>query len=147
MTMNKLSNFIILILLLILGTILYLAFWPTEVMQPNVQPYKINQSVIEAGQEIYFTADYCKFKPLPAKVSRSIIDTTIIFLAETTTNLDTGCKKVDTSVLIPLNTPPGIYYIQSTLTYRLNPLHEMNYRLVTEKFEVTNKCLVEKVCK
>ena len=144
--MNKVSNVAVLILSAILGIILYLAFWPTQVMKPNIQPYKISQSVIEAGQVIYFTADYCKFKPLPARVNRSIIDTNIIFLAETVTNLDTGCKKANTFVLIPLNTPPGTYYIQSTLTYRLNPIHEVSYRLVTEKFEVTNKCLTDKVC-
>ena len=146
MTFYKLSNIASISMIILLIVILYLAFYPIRVMKPNVQPYKINQSKIEAGETIYFTADYCKFRPLPARVNRSIVDTTVLYLAETTTNLETGCKKVNSPVLIPLNTPPGIYYIQSTLSYRLNPLHEVHYRLITEKFEVTNKCLTENIC-
>lgn len=143
---SKIINTTILILLAV-TTVGVLAFaflylWPVKVADYNT-PYKVHPKTVEAGDTIFYTADFCKYLNIPAAVTRSLVDGVVISLPESKINLDTGCKKTDIPVVIPLNSPPGVYHIDLTLVYKINFLKDVTYKLKTNEFTVTNPCLTK----
>lgn len=144
--MRNIFNYIILIFLGIttLGVLVFafLYLWPTKIAEYHT-PYQIHPTTVEAGNTIFYVADYCKYQPIPATVNRTIVDGTVVFLPTTQTNLEVGCKKTDIPILVPLNTPPGRYHIDITLVYKINFVRDVTYKIRTEEFTVTNPCLTK----
>lgn len=145
MIMSKVANYSVWVLLLILAFVIYLAYFPVKVADYN-QPYKVRPNVIEAGQTLTYTADFCKYKNVQASVTRTLVDGTVIFFPIENTNLPIGCNKRDIPLVIPKNTPPGVYHLEISLVYRVNPLREITTRILTDEFRVLNVCLTEKGC-
>jgi len=143
--LNLILNLFIAVLAIAFCYVAYLVFWPVKVADYN-QPYKVRPNIVEAGQTLTYTTNYCKYIDVPPTVSRTLIDGTVIYFPTETTNLPTGCNKKDVQLVIPKNTPPGVYHIEITLTYKVNPLKEVTSRILTDEFRVTNVCLTEKGC-
>lgn len=143
--MKKYLDTLLLVLIgvITIGVVVIAAFlfWPIKVADYNT-PYEVRPKVIEAGQTVYYTSNYCKYLPLQAEVNRSIVDGTVIFLPSVTTNLETGCHKIDIPVTIPLNTPPGNYHIHISIRYKVNFIREITAKIETKEFTVKNDCLV-----
>jgi hypothetical protein len=130
---EKFAGWAVFVMIGLLAWVLYLVIYPVTIMKPNVQPYPINSPTVEVGETIYFTADYCKYKQIPATINRTLINNSIIFITEQHTNLPAGCNKQNVPVQVPLFTPPGEYYIQSVINYKVNALREKSYIMVTDK--------------
>lgn len=142
MTAYRIANVLVGVMISLLVVTLGLLLWPIKVGDYHT-PYKVTPQAIEAGQTVSYISDYCKYVPIKAEVTRTIVDGTVIFLPTATTNLPTGCHKVAVPVTVPINTPPGKYHIEITLVYKINFLREISVTLQTEDFIVTNPCLTK----
>lgn len=117
-----------------------LAFIPVDVVKTNVQPYKIVTPVVEAGENMIYEADVCKYKEVYSVVTRSFVDEKGVNypLPQQYSNIPAGCGK--NRVIVP--TLPtyhsGKWYMTLDVQYQVNPLRTQTYHFRTDTFTINN---------
>ncbi len=98
--------------------------------------YKVLPKVVEQGESIKVTTDYCKTLPLPAKY-QIVYEGELIHPAPEiySSNAEWGCRKSDFQFRVPDDLPEGDYKIRIIINY---PPVLRSFEVVTEKFMVVN---------
>lgn len=138
-TLYKLSMSIIVFSMIFLAYLYYLAFFPFKTIEIKNLPFKVDQLVVEPGETITYEVDYCKYTDRPAEVIHSFVDGFTYSLPVGQSNLPKGCGVTRLGIVVPETINPGRYRINTTLTYKLNPLRNDTVSLGSQYFEVVKK--------
>lgn len=121
------------LLVLVIAALLLI---PPVIIKPNVQPYKIINTQVRAGDVLYYQADLCKYADTPAYVNRLISGQVSYSLPETTNHIVAGCGQSIVGVKIPEFIQPGKYVLHLDIRYEVNFIRHEDYHLLTQQFEV-----------
>ena len=137
--MNKTSYIISMIILLagfaVMLYILYLMVYPFKTIEMK-QPFKVLTPVVKAGEDFKILNEYCKYTNSTGTLSRSFIDGEIYPISTTVSNLQTGCGSLVITIQVPEYLPSGIYHLQTTAEYKINPVRTIFVTSKSEDFQV-----------
>ncbi len=123
--------------------------YPYKVVQINKLPYPVKTPVVKTGEYLILDADYCKFMALPSTYALQFIEQPsgkVVTIEERfSSNLDTGCHKVDFSVLVPESMTPGKYKVKILLRYKVNPWREVQYSFSSDPFEIVKSPTIREI--
>jgi hypothetical protein len=129
-TLGLVFSFCIVFLLVII------MLYPYKLVDYNYDKFKIITPVVKAGSEVIFESEFYKNTDLGAMVERQLINSNIYYYSAVPANNPTGYNKRLITLVIPEYVEPGIYYVKSTIRYKVNFLREVVYVKDTEEFEV-----------
>ena len=135
----KLKDLIYLMLgLIFLGIfyIFFLLFYPFKTLTVN-SSHALNTP--KAGEVLMYEVDYCKYTTAPATVFRTlhtVDETSIVPFPAVDTISITGCNKVSVPLQLYPSTPPGAYYLQVDVQFKINALREIHYQFRTNPFKI-----------
>jgi hypothetical protein len=110
-----------------------------------VYPYKVIdfksvvvKSSYKQGDVFSMKIEYCKYMPLPTKMTRQFLNGVIYTLNDNVTaNSPVGCKTNESrDIKIPSELPAGKYTYRQTMEYQVNPIRRIIVVFETDKFEV-----------
>jgi hypothetical protein len=118
----------------------YLLFYPVTPLVYNQKTLPIVSKVVQQGQPLAYTVDYCKYVNLPSSVKRTMVSAqNTVVLATAENNLPTGCHKANVySTTVPMVTPPGVYHLEINVSYKVNALRTVQISTHTDNFTVVN---------
>jgi hypothetical protein len=125
----------------IVGVMAYWLFWPYQTLQINNFASNglvtTQGTVYRLGQPVVYMLDYCKYTDVPSIVHRVLVDGEEIALSDSTGYLALGCHKtfVETAT-IPETINPGVYYLDITVIYPVNPIRQVTIHYRTNSFDV-----------
>ena len=128
------------ILLLIMVVVSYWLVRPYEPVIYNENPFPIITPIVEAGNNVLYHSDTCRTVTGKVLVSRTLRNDVLINLPDRTfTQEKAECVSFNNaSVEIPTFAPSGIYTIEITSCFQVNPIREVCSKVLTEEFEVIN---------
>lgn len=138
---NFISTIFLGVIALFTLVILFLTFYPVEVIKPNVQPYKVLTKTVVRGNPVTYVVNACKSVDATSVVYRSFIlkGGSILNVPPVFNNVPKGCKQTQVSVDVPKDAAPGVYYISLDITYKINVFQDKTYHFRTEDFTVTRE--------
>ena len=131
-------NFMMLMLAVCFALVLFMFYWllrPYNILDIK-EPMAVENKVIEAGKQVEYEIDYCKYMDLEARIIKNIYNGSGRTLEIITTRAEAGCAVGHGRVTIPADVEPGEYHIQLIFTYYPNPIRKVEYTHQTEKFVV-----------
>ena len=139
--MRKLSALTLdLFLIFTIGFSLVLWFWYVYPYKPLVvdkQPLEVFNSPVKAGEILKYEVNFTKNTDRRPVIYRRFVDGLVYNLPPSYPLNPQGTRTNITSVDIPINLPPGIYTLESTTCYQMNPIREICVEYTTDEFEVT----------
>lgn len=141
--MFYISFAIIFATLLSMGVFAYWKTAPYKVFE--LKQYKADvepDPVIGNGKEsLTVSFDYCKYTPLQAQVTRTLIGSriSIDLPVDHQTKLPVGCGKANRAFLIPKINNTGTYHIHYHVIYKVNPVRFVDVDYDTQDFEITSE--------
>jgi|ERR1700719_4961032 len=135
----RLSVLFLFIICILSIALLFLLFGPITVVTPNVQPYKVFTPIVKRGGDLLYQVDACKYVSVESQVYRQFVQIPSKIEYPGTqepNNIATGCRKTNVTIQVPMYIPKGIYYLNLSVFYQVNPLRQVDYNFVTEKFQV-----------
>lgn len=120
-------------LLLLVGYWLYFPYKTVVFSEPK---FPVINKTIKQGKILTYTSNYCKYTSLPAKTNRTFVNGLIYSTPEMFTNRERGCHSVNIGIIIPAELPPGVYHIENTYSYRVNPIRIITVSQKSENFTV-----------
>lgn len=128
---------IALVFLILVGM---LAFIPVNVIQANVQPYKVATSNVKAGDEMVYIADICKYKEIVGTTTRTFVDEAGVQhpVAALISNIGSGCRQ--NFVVVPTlpSFRSGKWYLDLDVEYQVNAFRTQTYHFRTDVFTISN---------
>jgi hypothetical protein len=125
--------------LIFLGQIFWWIYYPVNVVDFYNEPCPIlnTDGKVKRGEYVEFLVDYRKFLNLPAQISRSLVNDRVITLTcESGSQRQGNRKETVVRVFVPKNVWLGKYKLITTMTYKPNPLREVQESYETDWFEV-----------
>lgn len=129
---NKISSIILSILLITLAVVSYFILVPYKILE--VSSVEILTPEVKAGEQLEYRVKYCKYRDLPATVSKTLVNGTLIPFTPYVSNLPIGCEVVVVYQEVPLYAPSGIYHINVVSTFSPNPIRTINIEYRTPSF-------------
>ena len=123
-----------------LGTLLvgYWLIFPLRVMEFTKQTL-VDKTTYNAGDRIEYTITYFKYGDWVGTIYRSIVDGTIVAFSPVTNNLPKGCRStVKGDMVIPDYLSTGVYHLEATASYKVNPIRTVNISWKSQEFSVYN---------
>ena len=112
----------------------YWTFWPVDVIEFK-SPIKLEKKIYHPGDAIVYTVSYCKKVDLPGTIYRSLVNSTRTSFTEVTNNLPVGCHTTKVADLhIPDYTDNGVYHLEATIKYKVNPIRNDMESWKSEEF-------------
>lgn len=111
-----------------------------------VYPYKVlefkegNGTVltkrVRAGEYVELRQINCKYMPLVSTLNRQFIDSILYQIPLVQANRPVGCSDKIENVPVPKTLPPGDYYINTVISFQVNPIRTVSYTVKTNMFTV-----------
>lgn len=145
--LNILATMVLLMVAFLLISMSILVWKPVKVVDA-IQPYKVVNPVVEAGDILRYEVEYCKYLDVAPNIVHQVIGDTSVRVSNGTISIELldiglriqeGCGGIVKGIVIPPKLPSGVYYIEEHITYPVNILRIEKYLFKTEKFEVTQK--------
>jgi len=133
---NKISQILLYCMFAIFIIITFMAVYPVKVYEQNYDKLPVLTSQVVAGEELRYTIDYCKYKPISGTVDKWLVNGEIINFPTVTSNQDAGCHKTNVALKIPKYTCKGIANLNILLRYKVNFFRTQEYLMRTEDFEI-----------
>lgn len=131
---------------LAIASMMLFAYWKTAPYDVfELKQYKADVApdpVVGNGLETMTVSfDYCKYSPLTAVVTRTLIGSRIEIAlpVDHQRPLDTGCGRAERSFLIPKINNTGTYHIHYHVEYTVNPVRKVYVDYDTQDFEITSE--------
>ena len=117
---------------------LYWNFWPDRVVVLT-SPVTLDKHTYHWGDRITYTFDYCKTRKINGKLIRALVNSTRTIFTTMDTDLPVGChKRIQSSdLVIPDYTSPGVYHLETTVEYKINPIRYYNVYWQSQEFYIT----------
>lgn len=110
---------------------------PPLVINSDPANLEVMKNEYRANEMVLARLDFCKNRELVARVQWHLVDTYLTIFPARESSLPVGCEDVIIELeRIPEEAHAGQYYIEGTVTYKINDLREMVYTLKTETFSV-----------
>jgi hypothetical protein len=122
-----LASFIVLILVMTL---------PCKVLEFPNDKYEVITPVVKAGGEVTYRMQYEKFKPFVGTASKQLINDIVYSYLPAVGQASVGITDKEVTLEIPDYISPGIYFIRTVYTYKVNALKTVTYTHDTVTFEV-----------
>ena len=134
------SLFIIVFAIVMMLVTFYLLFFPFKTVDYINSPFSVlnNNKTVEAGDQLQYKVDYCRYTEIPAQVTRILQNNIVYNLPESVIKSNMGCNSVVTTILIPKEIACGEYKIMNTVRFEVNFLRTIVKHVETEVFTVTN---------
>ena len=114
-------------------------FQPSKVLDFKVTPIPVRPQTINPEATIILSYDYCKNIKVSGRVTGAIVSkSTKVLLPDADEITAPTCRKLDVPVIVPGQTPDGIYHLEYTATYRINPLKTVVETWKTKEFTIKN---------
>ena len=110
------------------GALLLAGYW--TFLDPDIVTFKsltfsVDKKVYHRGEHITYILDYCKRKKAVATLDRALVDGFRQTYVTIQTDLPTGCHTVRVAdLVVPIFVGPGVYYLEGTAVYTVNPLRK-----------------------
>lgn len=127
----------------------YWYFYPVNVIKiENAEEIKLDKKVYKPGDRITYTLTYCKYKDVPGTIQRALVNSIRINYTAYYNNLPAGCATIRNSELqIPEFADGGVYHIETTIDYKVNPIRHIYTHWSSQKFIVEESTIQEQVDK
>lgn len=124
---------------------LFLLLWPYKTVDVT-EPVEITNKPIPARQVAEYEVQQCRYTDATAIVTRRLVSKTnrqlYIPLGGNTSEAPAGCYTFKPpAILIPIDTPPGLYEIEFKLEFQVNPIRTIKQVVHSEVFEVTESTM------
>ena len=116
----------------------YWIFNPYKTVDYSGQ-YKTEKTIYTQGEQSYYVVDYCKYTDLAPTINKNFVDGIIFEATEKGSVLPEGCHTVKVSMRIPETLPPGVYYLETNLSYKVNPIRSITKSNRSNTFTVVSK--------
>jgi hypothetical protein len=124
--------------IILMGMVGYWELWPDNIVTIE-KSVTTDKAVYYAGERITYTISYCKTRKLPGEVLRSLVNGTRITFSTIESDLPIGCHTMKVSdLIIPDYVDSGIYHIEGTGQYQINPLRKYYNFWESQEFEIIN---------
>ena len=137
-------RFLFLIFFITYGIASYWLFWPYVPMTIE-DPIKIlndNKQVVPGGRLVY-EMKIDKKLPLPAMISKQLINHYVITYSQIIGNVPLGKRTMKVSIRIPPYASGGKYKLKWEGVYKVNPIREVSVIEYSEEFTILGKCVEE----
>ena len=134
--MHKFSALVISVTFIFIIYVMYLMYYPVNVLEFNTPIYEILTPIVRKGGIVKFRVDLVKHNALPATHTRQLIDGYTYIMTTAIANAPKGKVDFIASQKLPDYIETGKYYIKSTYTYEINKLRTVTYSHRTGFFEV-----------
>jgi hypothetical protein len=134
--LNFLSLFIVIIACFIVGVIIYWVTYPYKPLVFNEPEFPVLTKTVKQGGILKYTSNYCKYNEVAPLVYRTFANDLVFSTPPQTTNRPMGCHVVTIAVLVPHELPPGVYHIENTFSFQMNPLRVITIKENSETFTV-----------
>lgn len=123
--------------LVLMSTIGFWLFFPykTTVFKDSI--LKVENTKVKAGGDLVYYVDYCKYTDIIPEITKTFVDGIIYVVPPAVSTTKTGCGRNKIQVTIPQNLPSGVYHLDLTYRYKVNPLRTIDISIETENFTVT----------
>jgi hypothetical protein len=140
-TKDRVAYYISIATLVIAITILvyfsYLMFFPFKVCYNFPDNYQVTKSQYRTGEILTYRVHYIKYGNYPATVIRSFVDGLQFTLPTIQTNHPMGEHSfISGTTTVPECLPPGKYYYQATVIYKVNPFREIIRYMKSNSFNI-----------
>ena len=119
---------------------------PPIVGKADPMALKTDHSVYHVGDTVSVYESFCKQRALPAEVNARFMDGMIVTMSETIKNIPVGCYGTDKPILItitdvPTGLPSGIWHLEYTVTYHINPIKDIVLYRKSKDFTIRNNVI------
>jgi flagellar basal body-associated protein FliL len=140
--MTKLQNILITMVIgcafVLIALLTFWLLWPYNLFE--LHSVKVLTPQVEAGKEVEIQIDSTKTKAITALVTRHLSNDYIYQMPSFSGNIPVGRGTRIIKIRIPENVEPGTHYtIQTSYTFRVNPIREIKGGWTTEPFTVIAK--------
>lgn len=114
------------------------SFYPYDIITiENSEAIKVDKTTYKVGDRITYTFDYCLPVQRRAMVSRYLVNSVRISFTEMVANTPVGCDTVtNNDLVIPDYVDPGVYHIETTGEYQVNPLRTIDIHWRSVDFQI-----------
>jgi hypothetical protein len=124
-------------LLVLIGVWLW---YPYQTVSKSPDPLRIaGPHTVRQGGVIVYEYSYTKYTSIIPTIHRQFVDGLIFESTDTATHVEPGTGHVQVAVPVPETLPPGKYHIAIYISYRMNPLRDIQSHNITEDFTVLSK--------
>jgi hypothetical protein len=123
--------------------VLWAVLWPFQPMISHLNPLPILNPgrVVRAGETLLVGQKFTKTTDAPSRTSRLLKNGMVYNLPDIVIQRPAGDYAFTSGMTtIPEEMKPGIYTLEYVLSYDVNPLRTINYRIETEQFRVVASC-------
>lgn len=127
------------------GTFIYWKFYPFDVIEiENENAVEVDKQVYQAGDRITYTLKYCKKMKVAAVVQRQLVDGIRIYYTAIYNSLNadivgvTCSKTINADLVIPDFVSSGLWHIETSAEYQVNPLRKITENWRSVDFMVEN---------
>ena len=120
-------------LLLLAG---YWLFYPYKTTEFKSSVLRVESQTVKAGEDLVYYVDYCKYTDVLPEISKTFVDGIIYVAPPSISSTKKGCGTNKIQVAVPKNLPAGVYHLNLTYRYKMNPVREIDINIETEKFTV-----------
>jgi hypothetical protein len=126
----------LLLAFLLVGYIAFNLLYPYPTMTIE-QPAVVINKTVKAGEVLQVQINSEKFTDKPGVIVRQFINDMVYVMPSYVSNYPMGkSNRVSLSTKVPVELPPGEYYVKTTIEYEFPPFRKITYTFDTEKFTV-----------
>jgi len=121
----------------IMGIFFYWSFYPDKIVTMTA-PVTVDKEVYHWGDHITYTFSYCKTRKLTGKVVRALVNSTRTTFTTIESDLAVGCRNniQISDLVVPSYTSPGLYHLETTVEYKINPIRSFNVYWQSNEFRI-----------
>ena len=136
---NKLTALFMALNFAILAVVGYMLFYPAPLPVVYNEPFPLDKSVVERGEQISYLIHLNKIADYTAKLNRNIVcdDGNLVTLAPQESRVAQGEHKIWVSVTVPMKTSLGTCHLEMNNAYEINPLRTEYVDMRSQDFVVT----------
>jgi hypothetical protein len=119
--------------------VLWAMLWPFQPMISHLNPLPVLNPgrVVRAGETLLVGQKFTKTTDAPSRTSRLLKNGMVYNLPDIVIQRPAGDYAFTSGMTtIPEEMRPGVYTLEYVLSYDVNPLRTINYRIETEQFRV-----------
>jgi hypothetical protein len=133
------SSVTILITVALLGYIGFYMLYPFKVLDMPTTPVPVMTKEVEAGGQLEYELDYCRYTYKHSHVTKQFIDGVIYTTPSVETINPVGCHKIIVAMKVPDTLDTGVYSLRVLINTEVNKLRTIQNEYSTEQFRIIGK--------
>ena len=114
---------------------------PVIVYKSDSFALQTDKTVYHRGEVVYIQFSFCKYRRIPATVNWRLVDGQVILFSPIQKDIPIGCYGDDkpyltSTIRIPMNAPLGVWHLEGTVFYVINPIKTQEQESKTMNFTI-----------